>query len=189
MLEFASIEDMQAHYRTVRQRIQNSPPKLKFRPVEPVKAPAPLPPVQTHQQILPAAKKTGLAGTWDEYGQVVHKKEGVASVAGEEETPANLPKIWLEELTSLVSNYTHMSPTTIWSRRRDRDVVCARFLIWALAREFCYQHSLPTIGRYCGRDHTTILHGAARGKKLPAYPELVRQVKAILEVRVGEPKS
>jgi chromosomal replication initiation ATPase DnaA len=58
-----------------------------------------------------------------------------------------------------------------------------------LAREFCHQHSLPSIGRFCGRDHTTILHGCREGKKLPAYPELARQVRAILDNRAKEPKS
>jgi len=189
MLAFASVQEMQDHYKAVRQRIQNSPPKFKYRPVEATKEPTQLPPIQTPQEILSAAKKTDLRGSWDEYGPVSFKKDGVICVKGAEEAPANIPKIWLEEITSLVSDYTKLSPSLIWSHRRDRELVSARFLIWSLAREFCHQHSLPSIGKWCGRDHTTILHGAARGKKLPAYPELARQVQGILDRRSREPKS
>jgi chromosomal replication initiation ATPase DnaA len=106
-----------------------------------------------------------------------------APMRGTLEKGVDHPKIWLEEIVALVCLEINMNPKLVWSPRRFKELTEARFLIWALAREFCWQHSLPTIGKFCKRDHTTVMHGAKQGKKNPAYPELARQVCVILSER------
>jgi hypothetical protein len=189
MVAFASVEEMQAHYRAVKARIEVGRPKFRKLPVEAAPAVAlPLPP-QPDPELPPLPENSGLASHWDVNGNPVREKKAVKPVEIIEEAPVQLPKIWLQELTDLVCEHTGITQKLIWCPRRTQEIVKARFLIWALAREFCHQHSLPTIGRFCGRDHTTILHGCREGRKLPAYPELARTVQAILDKRAGEPKS
>lgn len=186
MLAFESVEEMQAHYRAVKARIEVGRPKFRKLPVEAAPEPAqPLPP-QTTPELPPVAENLGLVSPWDINGNPVKEKKPVKLFEIIPEKPVQLPKIWLQEITDLVCEYTGISHTLIWCPRRTQEIVKARFLIWALAREFCHQHSLPTIGKFSRRDHTTILHGCREGKKLPAYPELARIVQAILDKRAEE---
>jgi len=192
MLAFESVEDMQAHYRSVRSRIENTRPKFREQPIKAPQAAselAPLPSIKEIQESQPVALEIVPATPWDENGNRIKQQKSIKIVAIIAEEPIELPKIWLQELTDLVCEYTDIPLNMIWCPRRTQEIVKARFLIWALAREFCHQHSLPTIGRFCRRDHTTVLHGSREGKKLPAYPELARQVRGILDARAKEPES
>jgi hypothetical protein len=180
MLAFASVEEMQAHYRAVKARIEVGRPKFRKLPAQTVPE-VDLPPPQPDPEPV-----LELLSPWDANGNPVREKKPVRPAEIIEEEPIQLPKIWLQELTDLVCEHTGITQKLIWCPRRTQEIVKARFLIWALAREFCHQHSLPTIGRFCGRDHTTVLHGCREGKKLPAYPELARVVQAILDKRAEE---
>lgn len=51
-----------------------------------------------------------------------------------------------------------ISPTLIMSKRKDRRCVRPRWVAFYLLHE-SYGYSLPQIGRFFGKDHTTILHG------------------------------
>jgi hypothetical protein len=193
MVEFATVQEMQAHYQAVRNRIGSGNPHIR-RPAPEV---APEPPsskplpaiIQEALTLPPTPPEIDPTTVWDKNGNPLRPPRATASSRFEDEKPYEYPKIWLQELTDLVCEYTGIDRILIWCPRRTQEIVKARFLVWALAREFCHQHSLPSIGRFCGRDHTTILHGCREGKKLPAYPELARQVRAILDNRAKEPKS
>lgn len=192
MVEFSSVEEMQRHYQQVRNRIGPGNPHIRRPASQIAPEPPPSKPLPAIIQEAIAAAPTPLeidpTAPWDKNGNPIRPHKAPASSKFDEERAIEYPKIWLQELTDLVCDYTGIDPLVIWCPRRTQDIVKARFLIWALAREFCYQHSLPTIGRFCGRDHTTVLHGCREGKKLPAYPELARQVRAILDNRARELK-
>ena len=190
MHEFRSAEELLAHYDAVRMRIRG--------PVKPVNAP----PARVVAMVVPKLPEKPAEPFVDEIpampdpavvlnvsGKPTNLPKITVRPKGADEPPMILPKIWLEEITMLVCNYCQMTPTEVWSQRRWREVTQARFLIWALAREFCYQHSLPSIGRFSGRDHTTVLHGALQGQKLPAYPELAAKVREILAARGAEAQA
>lgn len=195
MLAFASVEEMQAHYRAVKKRIEQGTPEFRARmqrAAEAAKAAEEPPPVLPQPEPVKEAPEPSNdlpEVHWDENGNKGHKKASKPRPIIEEEKPVEIPKIWLQELVVLVCDYTQIHRSMIWCPRRTHNFVKARFLVWALAREFCHQHSLPSIGKFCGRDHTTVLHGSIQGKKLPAYPELARQVRSILDKRAEEIKS
>ncbi len=193
MLEFKTVEEMQAHYKATRNRIANAP--TKFRP-KPPDAPKPLPqiiqlhPYLKHAKKPPTASQTVSMAQWfAECDKFLERQRGdtfKSTIKGTDESTITQPKIWLEELVALVCLEVNLEPKDLWSVRRHQHLVQARFLVWALAREFCWQHSLPSIGKFCKRDHTTVMHGANQGKKNPAYPELARQVRVILSERESE---
>lgn len=193
MLEFQTVEEMQAHYKAVRHRIANATPKFRPKPPESAGA-APethqLPDYLMHGKRPPTASQRKTMAQWfaecDKFLETQVSQGWKMPSKGVDENLVSRPKIWLEELVALVCLEVDMDPNQIWSTRRHKHLVQARFLVWALAREFCWQHSLPSIGRFCERDHTTVMHGANAGKNLPAYPELARQVRAILAERGGE---
>lgn len=189
-VEFKSVEEIQAHYRAVRGRIEARAQEAQKRAAEARRLAAPPLPPQPVEKTLSVAEKLAQSCPWDSNGNPIKVRKAPSQPKGEEEKPMDLPKIWLEELTLLVCDYVGKTPAEVWSHRRMKEVAQARFLIWALARQFCFQHSLPSIGRFCGRDHSTVLHGSREGKKLPAYPDLARQVQSILDARtLGEDES
>ena len=193
MLEFKTVEEMQAHYKATRNRIVNATPKFRPKPPEPPKLPEPLPqivelhPYLKHANKPPTASQGRSMAQWfaecDKFLEKQSIKVWKMPSRGTDEKLVVRPKIWLEEIVALVCLEVNMDPNQIWSNRRHREFVYPRWLVWALAREFCWQHSLPSIGKFCERDHTTVMHGANKGKKNPAYPELARQVRAILAER------
>lgn len=190
MFEFTSVEEMQAHYRAVRRRIETAQPKFRAKPPEkaleaPPSEPLPLVLLESPKP-PPAPAVCDPVGSWDENGNLVTESKAKKAKLDPDDQPTPLPRIRLQELTTLVCGSMNISQLLIWSPRRTKELTRARFLIWALAREFCHQHSLPTIGKFSSRDHTTVLHGAAEGKKLPAYPELARLVQEILDQRAKE---
>jgi Bacterial dnaA protein helix-turn-helix len=194
MLEFNSVEEMQAHYKATRNRIANAPTKFRPKAPEPPPETVELPTYLTHSKKLPTPKLGASMTDWfadcakflETQRGDIPKRTIKGTLEGTLERPVVPPKIWLEEIVALVCLEVNLEPKDVWSVRRHQHLVQARFLVWALAREFCWQHSLPSIGKFCKRDHTTVMHGANQGKKIPAYPELARQVRAILSERESE---
>jgi chromosomal replication initiator protein len=66
-----------------------------------------------------------------------------------------------------------------FSACRTRDVVYPRQIAMLLAREFT-THSLPRLGHWFGRDHSTVMHGIAAAKgRLAKDPLLAQKVESI----------
>lgn len=184
MYEFQTAEELFAHYDAVRARIRGPRKPVSTLPAR-VVAEAPVePPAEPAQPAEPDPTVV-----LDVKGKPMNLPKVLMRPKGADEPPMILPKIWLEEVTMLVCNHLQMTPEEVWSQRRWKEITRARFLIWALAREFCHQHSLPSIGKFCNRDHTTVLHGAVQGRDLPAYPELAAKVREILELRRAEAQA
>lgn len=62
----------------------------------------------------------------------------------------------LSLIETLVCQATGVTPLQLRSRRRARPYVEARKLFSQMAHDFGF--SLSEIGRYMGKDHTTIMH-------------------------------
>lgn len=89
--------------------------------------------------------------------------------------------ISLSSIVHAVSEVTAIGSAELKSPRRRRDVVRARMIYYAVARQLT-SHSLPTIGRAIGgRDHSSILHGIAKVEEDRAYfePHLSRVLAAL----------
>lgn len=89
--------------------------------------------------------------------------------------------ISLSSIVHAVSEVTAIGRAELKSPRRRRDVVRARMIYYAVARQLT-SHSLPTIGRAIGgKDHSTIMHGLARVEEDRAYfePHLSRVLAAL----------
>lgn len=70
-----------------------------------------------------------------------------------------------DAVTDMVYRITSYTPLELRGRRRTKYVSRARQLLyWALYE--ATDASLPQIGRYLNRDHTTVLHGIRRAKEL-----------------------
>jgi hypothetical protein len=184
MYEFQSAEELLAHYDAVRARIRRPRAAIIELPARVVAEEPPLPPEEPVEALEPDPTVI-----LNKQGKPIQLPKVIVRPQGVDEAPMILPKIWLEEVTMLVCNHLQMTPEEVWSQRRWKEITRARFLIWALAREFCHQHSLPSIGRFCNRDHTTVLHGAVQGRTLSAYPELAAKVREILELRRAEAQA
>lgn len=89
--------------------------------------------------------------------------------------------ISLSSIVHAVSEVTAIGRAELKSPRRRRDVVRARMIYYAVARQIT-SHSLPTIGRAIGgKDHSTIMHGLARVEEDRPYfePHLSRVLAAL----------
>jgi hypothetical protein len=141
---FDTMEELQAHYKAVRQRIEAKKP-LRPKP-QAVEAPKPvLPlinPVLSHRVI-----------------QKYEIKNHAFVKTGAIET------MTFVEVVRLVCRHYDLTPKELFARRRNRSLVEARHLCWAIARVMCPQLSLPQIAkRSGGYDHTSVLHGIERAK-------------------------
>lgn len=72
----------------------------------------------------------------------------------------------------------------IRSQRRNRKHIEPRLAFYLLADEFSEQ-SLPTIGRFICRDHTTVMHGVKRGRQVladdPDFAARYEKARKIIE--------
>ena len=83
----------------------------------------------------------------------------------------------LGEIERIVAARFGVAPGAIKSLNRERKVARPRQVAMALARELA-RLSLPRIGTYFCRDHTTILHACRRVAKLSAAdPDFARAVE------------
>ena len=61
------------------------------------------------------------------------------------------------------------------SRTQRRAVVHTRWIVWAIMRDV-FEMSYPAIGKYCHRDHTTVVNGL---RELPRWFEREPDLQAI----------
>ncbi|MBD3380200.1 MAG: chromosomal replication initiator protein DnaA [Candidatus Omnitrophica bacterium] len=66
-------------------------------------------------------------------------------------------KIHIKDIQNTVSDFFGVPETDLKSKKRTRAIAYPRQIAMYLAREFT-DHSLPDIGNFFGRDHTTVLH-------------------------------
>lgn len=136
-----TIEELQAHYKAVRSRLNNAPAKKEppVRLIHP--APGPYPdPLDLPPPAAVAAEAPAKAP----------------------ETPTETPA---QKILSEVAAKHGMPPTTFRSQNRRMDyVLCRQEAAYRLNTELKF--SLSQIGRLMGhRDHTTVLHAINRYKK------------------------
>jgi hypothetical protein len=87
--------------------------------------------------------------------------------------------ITVREIQLTVATNFRVDIVEFISDARHRDVAHPRQIAMLLAREFT-KHSLPRLGKYFGRDHSTVLHGIRVAKRrLSDDPELARKVESI----------
>lgn len=66
--------------------------------------------------------------------------------------------LWLGDICRIVCDVFGVSKLELESIRRDKKLVAARHVFFWLAKRYT-SHSFPLIGSWCGRDHTTVMHG------------------------------
>ena len=74
--------------------------------------------------------------------------------------------VTMRDVERAVSQVTGVGTEMLHSPRRSKISTRPRQLAMYLMREFCLARSLPEIGRFFGRDHTTVMHAAERAKEL-----------------------
>jgi chromosomal replication initiator protein len=68
-------------------------------------------------------------------------------------------------------------------RRRLPHIVRGRHIAMLLCLEMLPGASLPQVGRWFGRDHTTVLHARdAMCRKIAVYPEFAEQVEELRQL-------
>jgi Bacterial dnaA protein helix-turn-helix len=100
------------------------------------------------------------------------KRFGFGWIKDQTGAPANR----LEEIIQAVLNEVNVPRAAMMSQSRTADLVRARNLIWALARQYC-SFSYPQLGAKFHRDHTTIMHGAGNGERDPLFAALYERLK------------
>jgi len=153
MKTYSSVEEMREEYARIRARLEN--PANAVEPViVPSRRPAPIdePEVWSEQVI-----------------EIEHKLE------------VNKTRIWWHEIIDVVEQETGISAFDFMSVRRHQPLLEARLLVYALAADCCPHLSLAAIGRLAHKDHTTIMHGAPKGRLHPAYQKLKTALLSRLE--------
>lgn len=94
-----------------------------------------------------------------------------------------------DEIMEVVSKQTGISVKNIISHSRDGNFVMARYIAFAMLR-FKLDIDLIEIGRYIGRDHTTIIHGLTsfidRYKQEERYKIVSDKVAKYIGVNIEE---
>lgn len=143
--EFASADEMKAHYRSVRSRLFPVP-VLVPQAVEPAPAPEPEPeprkPAPSLEEVLLQFREVYVVDAPDEHPKVRLIKE----------------KREARRLVGLVADLHGLRPGDILGHSRERKMLKARHSAVALVATRFPAWSLPTLGRFFDRDHTTILH-------------------------------
>lgn len=67
----------------------------------------------------------------------------------------------MQRIMKLVCWFMKVSKTELHSARRPKQIVAARSMFMYLCRKYT-THSLPAIGKYCGKDHTTVINAVWR---------------------------
>lgn len=144
---FDTVEELQAHYKAVRKRIEaKKPPAPKPQP-----KPMPLPnnPVVTHRITQR------------------YKLENFCFVKVDR---VGVDKLTYQQVIHIICREFDVTPQLLFGRRRHKRLVETRHLCWAIARVMCPHMSLPQIGKHSnGFDHTSVLHGVekARDRAVP----------------------
>lgn len=70
-----------------------------------------------------------------------------------------VPMGQMARILKMAAEYFGLTPDQIRNQRRSRNLIIARQVVMYLCDQLTSK-SLPEIGKFLGRDHTTILHGA-----------------------------
>ena len=133
---FETADELMAHYRALKNRQQSK----RFQP-----APAPIEVVEDEEPAKPVVTLTE-----EQIEQVVEERLSYAS-------SRNAARQIVREITDEFA----VTWAEIVSPRRNSYIVRARHkMFWRLKNETIW--SLPQIGRYVNKDHTTVLHGIRR---------------------------
>ena len=94
------------------------------------------------------------------------------------ETPMAVP---LGRVADTVARIAHLGGRNVLlSQRRDQHTAFARQLAMYLCREVTHA-SFPVIGRFFGRDHSTIVHGCKIiATRMAAQPEFAEKVTSLI---------
>lgn len=161
-MKFKTPDELMQHYADVRARLYGP------RKVEPVTIKPAVPVIEP-----PKAKMTVPAV--EEIMKIKAPK-----ILTKTDVPVDEVKIVWHEVLDLVCYHTGLDHRAIFAHRREKWIVHARFLLWALAKNHCHHLSFPQIGRRSGnRDHTTVLHGVRQGVLLPGYAILDQKLKEL----------
>lgn len=148
MLMFDTVEELQAHYKAVKKRIEDrAKPKPKLATL-PQPKPMPLPnnPVVTHRITQR------------------YKLENFCFVKVDR---VGVDKLTYQQVIHIICREFDVTPQLLFGRRRHKRLVETRHLCWAIARVMCPHMSLPMIGKASnGFDHTSVLHGIEKAKDL-----------------------
>tara|TARA_R100000234_G_C4985885_1_gene173202 strand:- start:52 stop:486 length:435 start_codon:yes stop_codon:yes gene_type:complete len=112
---------------------------------------------------------------------VSFKKEARGSYVSQSEDLGDITKtISIKEILLTIADITGCPPRELINKRRSREVIPYRHLLYALSKELTWQ-SFPQIAKAMNRDHTTVYHGAKVGEKLiktdPNIKEVYNKVK------------
>ncbi len=97
-------------------------------------------------------------------------------------------KIWWHEVIDVVEEEVGIAAFDFMGPRRNQHLLQARLLVYALAADCCTHLSLAAIGRLANKDHTTIMHGAPKGRLHPAYQKLKTALLSRLSPPSGDPE-
>jgi nitric oxide reductase activation protein len=93
-------------------------------------------------------------------------------------------RITVHRVVEIVAKFFGLSVNDMRSHVRSRQLVYARHIAMYLAREMTPK-SLPIIGRELGgRDHTTVMHGHQKIRRLIATDEVLRRDVETLRLKV-----
>jgi len=89
------------------------------------------------------------------------------------------PRLTLAQIAAHVSVFARVDILDMLSQRRMNTIVVPRQMAMALSREFTDQ-SLPKIGRYFERDHTTVIYAVRRiAEREAAEPEFKKDMDVL----------
>jgi len=174
MTEFKTAEELMDHYKSLKSRLMPTRPTVVTilpppPPPQPKTPPKELPPPPTTRIVIPKLPAVSPAI------KPVHVKLNDQGVYE--------GKIAWADVIALVIGWSHMSLGEIFCRRRDKKSAKVRQLLWALSVKHCTHLSTPKIGRLSksfseddGYDHSTVIHGAKQGRKMPEFPALDQQL-------------
>ena len=140
---FDTAEELQAHYKAVRKRIEAKKP--------PTPKPQPKPFVLPDNPVLIHRIRQR------------YKLENYAFIRVERE---GTDKLTYQQVIHIVCREFDVTQKLLFGRRRTKEIVDVRHLCWAIARVMCPHMSLPMIGKASNNfDHTSVMHGIERARE------------------------
>ncbi len=79
----------------------------------------------------------------------------------------------MDFVIAMVCEITHLSRSELFSKNRDRHLVDARRLAYALIREL-FGTPYLIMGKYFGKNHASVIHGLKTHKNLLEYDPIYR---------------
>jgi len=88
--------------------------------------------------------------------------------------PPTKKTVTMYQVLEAVCNVMEVSHESIRGVRRNAAITAPRQMAYALMAELCPHQTIPAIGDFMNKDHTTILHGVSvHKKKMAKNPRLV----------------